>query len=401
MSTLIVALPLVRPTVGTEFAYALSADGHGALGHGVAPLALLPDADELVLAVPARVLSWHELKLPPVAASRMRAALEGALEDRLLDEPGNLAFAIGPQPGPAGTALVAVFDKQWLHAALEFFELAKRPVARAVPEFSPPQADQPPYRLFVTGTVHEPWLTLVDAHGVLCVPLGASAVVLGAAAREFDSAPVLAEPAVAALAEQALGRPVSIQPVGPRLLASGHSTWELAQFDLAISSGGRFARRSALAWQQFLHMAAWRPARWGLVVLLVANLLGLNAWAWRQDASVQAKRAQVKGLLNQTFPGIKTIVDAPVQMEREIALLRQASGALSVRDMEVMLGALGVALPPGQAPTSIDFSPGEAAARGLGLNPAQVALANSKLAASGYTARLDGERLVVRLGDKP
>lgn len=398
MTTLTVALPLVRPTVGTEFSYVLSDGGQVVLDHGVTPLALLPRADALVLVVPARALSWHEAKLPPMSPGRMRAALDGVLEDRLLDEPAGLAFALGPQRGPNGVALVAVCDKPWLRAVLQFFEQAQRPATRVVPEFSPVHGDAVQPRIVVTGTAEEAWMALVDTHGVLCAPLAAAPALLGTGAHGLEAAPVLAEPAVAELAEQLLARTVLIQPVAQGLLASGQTAWELAQFDLAISSGGRMARRWALGWTQFARAPAWRPARWGLVGLLLANLVGLNAWAWRQDAALQAKRDKVKSVLSQTFPRVKTIVDAPVQMERELALLRQASGGLSARDLEVMLGAVGAALPAGQTPSAIEFSPGEAVVKGVGMNPSQLALVSGKLSGLGYTARLDGDRLVVRAG---
>ena len=397
MTTLTLALPLSRPMVGTEFSYVLAGEGPMPLGHGVAPLALLPRSDDLVLVVPARVLSWHEIKLPPLSASRMRPALEGALEDRLLDEPASLAFATGPHRGAQGATVVAVCDKAWLHAALQFFELAQRPATRVVPEFEP--ATEPDRRrLVVTGIAEDAWITHVDSSGALCVPLTAVSALPGYGTPEFDALPLLAEPAVDALAEQVLARPASIQEVELGLLASSRSSWELAQFDLALSSGGRMARRWASGWRQFAHMPAWRMTRWGLTGLLLANLVGLNAWAWHQTNVLQTKRQQVKAVLSQTFPRVRTIVDAPVQMEREVALLRQASGALSGRDMEVMLGAIGGALPDGQALTSIEFSSGEAVVRGTALDASQVALVTGKLSGLGYTARMDGDRLVVRAG---
>lgn len=402
MTTLTVALPLVRPTVGTDFSYALSDNNQTVLGHGVAPLAMLPDADAVVLVVPARALSWHQVKLPSVAASRLKAALEGALEERLLDEPASLAFAVGPERGSDGAVTVATCDKAWLAAALEFFEHARRPAARVVPECAPlaPGAPSQP-RIVVTGTAQDPWITVVDAASVVCAPLGAAPVLLASAAHDADPAPVLAEPAVAAVAEHQLARPPVIRQVAEGLVASSQGTWELAQFELTISSSGRIARRAMQAAQQFMRARAWRPTRWALVVMLLANLVGLNAWALRQEAVVKAKREQVKGVLGQTFPKVKTIVDAPLQMERELALLRQASGALSARDLEAMLGAVGAALPPGKFPSAIDFGPGEAAVRGLGMDAAQVAELGRKLAGIGYTVRQDGDRLVVRAGGRP
>jgi general secretion pathway protein L len=61
---------------------------------------------------------------------------------------------------------------------------------------------------------------------------------------------------------------------------------------------------------------------------------------------------QVRSALTSTFPkSVKVVVDAPLQMEREVAALRQATGAASGRDLESMLAALAAAAPAGLAPT--------------------------------------------------
>lgn len=399
MTTVTLALPSVRPTVGTEFCYVSSDDGSLATGHGTAPLALVPAASSLVLVVPARLLSWHSVQLPPVSRNRLRLALDGLLEERLLDEPAQLALAVGPRRGEDGSVQVAVVDKAWLQSVLAFFEQHHRPATRVVPEFAPAGGDAGKRRVVVTGTSHEAWLTLVDTGAVLCFPLDATAQLL--ATEALAGLPASAEPEVAAAAEHQLGVTVAVQPQPQRLLESAAGAWELAQFDLAISHHGRLARRWAAAWQQVLRAPRWRPARWGVLLLLLANLIGLNAWAWHQEQLVRARREQIRTTLVQAFPQVRTIVDAPLQMERELARLRQSSGALSARDLEVMLGAVGSALPTGRNPTTITYAPGEATLKGLGLDAAQTTQVLAKLAASGYAARMEGEQLLVRTGAAP
>ena len=56
-------------------------------------------AGEIVAVVPARALSWQQVTLPQGAtaqASRLRAVLEGLLEEHLLDDPAQLHFALQP-----------------------------------------------------------------------------------------------------------------------------------------------------------------------------------------------------------------------------------------------------------------------------------------------------------------
>ena len=404
MTLLTVALPRARPTAGTEFSYVLSDGREQILGQGAAALALLPRADMLVLAVPAGCLSWHRAKLPPLAASRQRAALEGLLEDQLLDEPASLALALAPVRQEDGAVLVAACEKAWLAGALQLFEQAGRRAHRVVPELAPlePGASAVRLRLVVSGTPDAPWLAIVDSSGVVPVALGQARKLLPDDALHADGVECLAESAVASMAEQVLGRPVSVRSPAQALLESSQTDWELAQFDLATSGRGRMARRSADMGRRLFLAPQWRPLRWGLVLALLANLVGLNAWAWRLDETVGARRAQVRDLLTQTFPKVRTVVDAPAQMERELALLRQSSGALSPRDFETMLSALGQALPEGRHGTGLEFAAGQLTVKGVSLTPEQSALVSGKLSGQGYGVRQDGDRLTVRAtGGRP
>ncbi|MEO8542752.1 MAG: type II secretion system protein GspL [Burkholderiaceae bacterium] len=403
MTTLTLVLPLVHPTAGTEFDYVLGSDRGEVMSHGCATLALLPRSDVLVMVVPVGALSWHPVRLPPLPAGRLRAALEGLLEDKLLDEPARLALALAPRRPAQGDTLVAAFDKAWIRAMLEFFEQAGRPAARVVPEFAPLSnaADAASVRWQVIGTPEDARLVLVQMQGPVCLPLASAPALLGTRLAADAEGRVLAEPAVAALAEQVMGTAVQIQARAQRLCDAAAGDWELAQFDLSLSGGGRLARRWRQQLGHWLQAPQWRAARWGLVALLLAHVLGFNAWAWKLDALVRDKQQQVRNTLAQAFPEIRTIVDAPLQMQRQLDLLRQSSGGLSAQDMETMLGVLGAALPAGIHASAIDYAPGQLTLRGLALaEPVRAKLADA-LADHGYRVQLDGERLVMRAGGAP
>ena len=68
MSSLLVFLPPGSPTGTTEWAYALTADGHAVADHGRSPAALLPQprgaGAEVVAVVPVQALAWHRVELP-------------------------------------------------------------------------------------------------------------------------------------------------------------------------------------------------------------------------------------------------------------------------------------------------------------------------------------------------
>jgi len=83
---------------------------------------------------------------------------------------------------------------------------------------------------------------------------------------------------------------------------------------------------------------------------LLTQLIGLNAWAWKERNALESKRQAVKTMLTQTFPAVKLVVDAPVQMAREVAALQQAVGDVAGSDLEPMIGALAMSMPTLAAP---------------------------------------------------
>ena len=413
MSTLLLHLPLLRAGADTEYRYTLSADGHSASGQGSARAALLPaagrGAGELVAVVPARALSWQRVQLPRGVGSqspRLRAVLDGLLEERLLDDTAQLHFALQPGARASSPVWVAICDRAWLRESLQALELAGRPVARVVPEFAPgPTASGQP-ELCVQGTPDDPLLVVTGYgadQGVAVLPLSGAALVLGNASAPPhtdpdapDAPPVHAEPAVAALAEQALGRPVLLQTASERALQAAASAWDLAQFDLASTGRTRALRKAGTLAGALLQAPQWRAARWGALLLVLAHLVGLNAWAWQERQALAAKQAGVRNALTQSFPQVQVVVDAPVQMERELVLLRQAAGSMSASDLEPLMAAAAQALPAAWQARTIDYAAGELRLRGPVLSDGDTTQARQTLAASGYALRSDGDALVLR-----
>ena len=399
MSTLAVLLPPDPIGTATEFAYAMSADGRSVHGYGQSPAALLPlprgAGAEVVAVVPVQALSWHRVDLPRGVAAgtpRLRAALEGLLEERLLDDPEALHFALQPRAA-TGEAWVAACDRGWLKRALQLLEAADRPATRIVPEFAPEGAGA----LFALGEPERAWLVSAGETGVLWLPLGAASLPLLPALPE--DAPRVAEPAVAALAEQLLQAKLELEQPAQRWLRAAQSDWDLAQFEFASTGRTRALKKLASGWADWLRAPQWRPARWAAVLLVAANLLGLNAWAWKERSALAGKREAMQKVLTATFPNVKVVVDAPLQMEREVAALRQRSGMASGRDFEALLAALGAAVPPGRTPSAIEFTGSELRVRGLALGPQEFPALAANLKAQGYSAQLQGDSLVVTAED--
>jgi general secretion pathway protein L len=359
---------------------------------------------EIVAVVPVARLSWHRLALPRGAlkaglfqegsTGRLRAVLDGLLEDLVLDETSQLHFAIEPQPRTDEPVWVAACDRTWLHAWLGALAQAGRPVARIVPELTPPSGDAPgSASLHVIGTPDHAQLMLAGPDGVTLMPLSVATAALVAWPEE---AQVLAEPGVAALAEQFFNRPATLQTAPERWLAAAQSDWDLAQFDLLYTRGTRLRKRLSVMVSSLFRAPRWRAARWAAVALVAVNLTGLQAWAWKERSALAAQRAAIQSTLTATFPEVRVVVDAPVQMARALADLQRRNGVASAADMETMLGQLQAAAPDSTTPSAIEFVAGELRLKGLDSAAAGLAGISARLQALGYSARLEAGSLLMK-----
>lgn len=408
MTTLIVTLPQEPATASNLYDYVVTVDGHTIQTQSHAPLALLPLPDkggEVVAVVPAHHLSWHQVQLPKgtlgrrfsreASNPRVRAVLDGLLEDRLLDETAQLHFALAPAADGDAPLWVVVCDRAWLQAALQVLEQSGRPVSRIVPEFAP---DSLVDALTVVGEPDQARLIFTVRGGVAVWPVSAAPLAL----LNWPDAPLLvAEPAVATLAEQLFKRPATLQSHAQRALLASQSPWDLAQFDLLKSSGARTRKRWLAVLASLAQAPRWRAARMALLALLLVNLVGLNAWAWKEQSQVAAQRSAIREVLRTTFSQVQVVVDAPVQMAREVAALQQASGVASGRDLERMLGAFEAVAPATAALTAIEFVAGELRMKGLTLTPEELAALSFKLKSQGYGVGAEGDSLVLKQVSAP
>lgn len=379
----------------------------------------LPKADATVLVVPIRALSWHQVNLPKVPKTRLRAVLDGLLEEHLLDDTSNMAFALSPdaQIGKAAQKVwVAACDKAWLNHALQTFDVAGCRVTQVVPEFWPQNTPG----INITGTPEEAWITRADDNGVMTVPLhmGDTSGILQALLAQLPAGTTVeAEPSVVEFAEASLlpffdknaDLKVTLRQQATSLMFSATSLWELAQFEQSLSGDSQGVKSVIRHWQAFWQSPAWRPARWGMVALLCANIVGLNAWAWQQQASLSKKRAQLGTILTQSFSHVKTVVDPGLQMSREMALLRQATGANSLQNFESMLSAFGSANSTlagvFTAPTAIEYIANNGNIginlKNIQLGTTELATAQEKLKPMGYALTQNGDTASLKVQTAP
>lgn len=394
MSTLLLFLPPrtrlralgkaapATPEPVREYDYVLTPDGRQIAAEGRAAPAALPAADSIVAVVGESDVSWRRVELPR-AGRQMRAALAGKLEESLLDEPDTLHFALEPDAVGGDSAWVAITSRPWLAEHLNQLEAAQLFVDRVAP-LSWPDTVARGHFFEANGDRdgHGVALRWSHADGVATLPLDGSLTRQLFPPSLVQAARWTAEPAIATAAERWLGTAVSVQTPAQRALAVIDSAWNLRQFELAPRARGVRALRLVT---RELMRKPWRPVRWGLAALVVVQLLGLNLWAWHQHREVAARREAVTTTLTTAFPQVRAILDAPVQMQKQLDLLRASAGSVGEQDLEALLAAAAMAWPADRPPTeALAFEPGRLTVSAQGWAPQQIDNFRNQLRSEGW-----------------
>lgn len=370
MSTLLILLPEAPPAAtGTQdYEFWFSPDAQAPVragGRGErAPLDTMPKADRVFALLPDAAVSWHTVRLPlALRGPKLRSALSGVLEESLLDDPERLHLAVmDVDKGLPGLAedvdhpetrledgenpprWVAAVAREPLKAHLAAIQSAGLLLEAVYPLSWPDgrlggHVDQ--------GADGQPRLRAWSPPGIATFPMTSAGVRTWLGESWWTQAKVSAAPAVSAEAERLLGRPVDVLNDTERAWAALQAPVNLLQFELTPRQRGW--QRVYRAWQ-VLQGPEWRPFRWGVVALVVVQVIGVNVMAFQQRRAIDSRRAEQEQLLRQAFPHIRTVRDAPAQMQRELDLARARAGQIGPGDLEDLLGAVARAMPAGQPP---------------------------------------------------
>jgi general secretion pathway protein L len=138
-----------------------------------------------------------------------------------------------------------------------------------------------------------------------------------------------------------------------------------------------------------------------LWALLLVQVLGLNLYAYQSQAAVNQERRAMQAVFTNTFPKVQAVVDAPVQMQREVDQLRQRSGQLAQDDAEVMLSTLMQTANFPAASTAVHYQGGELKIEGLQLSSTALADLTRAMEARGYQLQAQGAGLSMRAKGAP
>ncbi len=295
---------------------------------GAAPRAELPRADQVEVIVPASLVLFTEVKLPPVRGQKLRQMLPYAVEDKILSDPELVQVATGARADD-GVTRVAVVDRGWLTAAIQQLQrLGLRP-ERGFTETCLPELEATAWTLVWDGgegfvrTAPGAGFAL-DSMGQTDVPLALMKSVEEARAknaapekiifRAADSS--LQMPDLAAWTEQ-LGVPV----------VPGQD-WQWAPRFLNTSSAinllqGEFAPASSL--REVLPQL--KPILILAACIIAAQILATSVDWWRLSREKKTLTTEMGQIFRKTFPESKIGDDlVTLQMQRNLADLRRASG---------------------------------------------------------------------------
>lgn len=380
-----------------EYVYAVTSDGFDLVSQGRCVASLLPKADSIVAVLADADVGWHRITLPKAPKARLAAALVGVLEEALLEDAENTLLAVEPQATAGQPTWIAAVHLPWLSRELDSLERAQVFVDRVVPAIWPDEvpsghfAEEPdPEGRFESD------LTLSWSHsgGVAVMQLR------GSLARSLVQRPGppgtrwTTTPSAALEAENWLEMPINVMSTPFRLLQASRTLWNLRQFSLARKSKGLRAARDL--WRQFL-APHWRPVRMGLISLALIQVVGLNLWAWHQQAEIKARKMALTTVLQTTFPQVRSVLDAPLQMQRELTALQALAGKPSDGDLEPLLQAAAGAWPSELPPVdNFQFKDGRLSLAAAGWSNSQIEQFRTSLSAGMHVESSEGRLILSR-----
>lgn len=304
--------------------WALCDESGAVLQSGTDPLAALPKGHEcLAIIAPERVLCIAA-KLPPGSRRRWQAALPFVAEEHTLADPEDNHVVPGPILAD-GRLMLAVVDKAWLKRIIESCRTAKLSVRRMVPE------------TFLPALAAEAWVLVWDGSNGFIRTGSASGMALDSG--DADSAP-LALRLLLNAAQEPLPKKIIVR--FPQHVAQArHSLPQWSDLPVPLAAGSAWDWRRApvpdselnLLWGDFAPRAKFRewwphlrPAVLILLAVLAVETIGTNLeWALLANEKNSLTR-EMERAFRTTFGATSTLVNAPLQMQRNLAELRHSAG---------------------------------------------------------------------------
>jgi general secretion pathway protein L len=296
---------------------------------------------EVVLLLAASDVTLLRIAVPPLSATRLRAALPSLIEEFVIGDTAECAIAAGAEAD--GQRLIAVCDRAWLKSWVDALRQsgARRIHVLPVSLCLPSPNSHLSAALFQYGQRYELALRLSDHEGI-------------GLAVDIDDEMQLPSAVAQLLGTLAVNRPVQLSvPAGQvtlfekwieahqlshfTLIEQQWSDWiaESAKVSVDLISAFEGTQRAAFPWREW----RWPIALAGAVSLF--NIAALNTDWWRLRSEVLQIRDEITDIYRRSFPNETVVLDPLAQIKQKIAASRQASGQLNTSDFVVLAAALG------------------------------------------------------------
>jgi general secretion pathway protein L len=319
---------------------------------GNGTLASMPHADQVIAIVASDRVLATAVALPKLKRNKLETALPFVLEDGLLDDVSEVHVIPGMKLADGRTVLYAL-DKGWLSRFLAACSAAKLRLRRAVPEFCLLPQHGEEWSMAWDGT--QGFMAMAGHLGG-ALDKGSDTRMPALLQLRLQQTPP------AALRLFTLGSEVEAPSWGikvPILFERQHFDWRKAEItaDTPNLLWGKFAAPPRIG-------ELWPVLRPALMVLLllfcVEALLTNLEWAVLAHEKRQLSNAMTD-TFRETFGTDAVVVDAPLQMRRNVARLRHAAGVADEADFLPLLEKFSVATDdlPGRVLNTVRYDDGK------------------------------------------
>lgn len=298
-------------------------------------------AKHVILLLAAVDVTLLRMKVPPLSASKLSAALPNLVEERLLEDAYDCVMSCSTQPGAMRT--VAVAKHAWVDLLLQTLRgLGAQRISILPSQTSLPLLEgQISCSLQDLGSTLNLRLSEHEGLGMLMDPT----IGLSGTLRTL----IPAKPITLFLDEEMQRR------YGAELAADSDITvktlngTQLTIPDMSLDLAASFTSARQSTWD-------WRPWRWPLLLgaaLLLTQTLALNLDWWHLSRESQDLRSSMKQIYLSAYPNETVILDPLLQMQQKIATSRHEAGLSAADDFDSLLAEFGVAWSTTPPPTSI------------------------------------------------
>ncbi len=294
----------------------------------------LPQCDETEIVVPAAMVGYISAQLPPGSHAKVLNALPFLVEAGLISTPEETHAVLAAQS--EGKIVVAVIQKAWMISVLERLARTEIFPIRMFPETLLPNLTHDSWAMVSRN--HESFIRTSNSQGI---PLDVDA---GA-----EGPPFVLEMALMQI--EKTKRPINIDVYGEFPI---HATEWASQLGVLISRPsqqewfvsrtkptvnllqGEFQPSGAIS----RNLIAFKPAAITLAVLLFMQIsFSMIDYAIKARQNLKLDQAMVTQF-KASFPNATAIVDAPLQMKRNLDDLKHGAGQSSNTDFLPLLATI-------------------------------------------------------------